>query len=135
MEGAVEGGRSVGWIPGWSKLDNQPAVERSVNRAIEFARRAAEMAADRQWRRMKLAAKMRQYLQQEIAVEFRQWTADDRVDLQELGSVGARLNDNVIGLTHGKQHAVRLDRPGQMNLLALAIRERGLTKCGRRKRD
>ena len=54
------------------------------------------------------------------------------VEPKKLRRVGARLNDEVVGLADDEQGAMRLDRSGKMNLLPLAIRQIGLPKSGHR---
>src|ERR1700755_1677494 len=84
---------------------------------------------------MQWPAQVRQYLQQQVAVQLRQRPADDWFDLQEVGRVCARLDDDIVRLLHDEQHTVRLNRSSKMNLFALAIGERGLPEGGRCKRD
>lgn len=47
---------------------------------------------------------------------------------QEIGRIRTGLHDHIVGLAHDQQRAMRLDRAGEMDRLALAVREIRLAK-------
>src|SRR5215469_6094678 len=84
---------------------------------------------------MQLSAKVRKDLQQQVAVDVGQRTADDVIDFEDVSGVGARLDDDVLRLSDDEQGAVRLNRSSEMNLFTLAVGKRSLPESGRCKRD
>ena len=53
-----------------------------------------------------------------------------RVEAEEGGGIDARLQDRRAGLVEQQQRAVRLDRAGEVDLLAFAVREVGIAEGG-----
>ena len=106
-----------------------------MDRAVVSLLWTAEATAKCHRLRMQRSTEMRQDLQEQVAVELGQRTADDRIDVEKLGRVGAGLDDDVVRLLHDEQHAMRLNGACQMDLFTLANRKRRLPERGRRKRD
>jgi hypothetical protein len=67
---------------------------------------------------------------QQIAIEIGKGHADDLLQIQKFGSVGAGLNDPMIGFADDQQSAVRLNRARKMNLFPFAVRKIGFSERG-----
>ena len=106
------------------ELDDEGAVRRMMKQGVEGRRGDSDMAAHRSRNRIDLVAHVRARARPEVAAELAKvQTMRLFAQTQEFRGVGAGLDHDAIGFANAKQRAVRLDRGGEMNLLALAIRK------------
>jgi len=71
---------------------------------------------------------MRQDTNEQIAIEIGERHADNLLQIEEFGGIGAGLDDAMIGFADNQQGAVRLNRAREMNLFAFAVRKIGLSE-------
>ena len=67
---------------------------------------------------------------QQIAIEIGERHADDLLQIEEFGGVGAGLDNTMIGFADDQQGAVGLNRAREMNLFAFAVRKIGRSERG-----
>ena len=65
---------------------------------------------------------------QQIAIEIGERHADNLLQIEEFGSVGAGLDDAMIGFADDQQGAVGLNRAREMNLFPFAVRKIGFSE-------
>ena len=122
--------RSTG-APGALQLDHEPALRRPVQEPVERRAPRADVAADRDRDAVEPVAQVRADAPGEVARDGVEAAAEHPfAQAQELGRVGARLDDGVVGLADHQQRPVRLDRAREVDLLALAVREVRLAEGG-----
>ena len=72
--------------------------------------------------------KVRKNPDQQIAIEIGQSHADDALQIEKLGGVGAGLDDLIVGFADDQQSPMRLNRSRKVNLFPLAVREIGFSE-------
>ena len=98
-----------------------------MQQTIERDQRIPDTAAHGDGNGMQRFVQVRMDASRQICRELLERAPDHvPVEIEEFRRVRAGLNDDVIGLPHDEQSAVRLDRTGEMNLLSLAVRQVGL---------
>lgn len=131
VKGTVERQRDIRGAACRFELEDEAAVGRAMNGAVEFALRGSQAAAHGHRLRVQRFAKTRKEFRQQAVVQRGKRKTDDRVDFQEFFRIGACLNDDEVRFLHGKQDPMRLNRPREMDLLTLAICKRRLSEGGR----
>ena len=119
--------------PGFLQFDDQAAVEGPVDQRVDLDRRLADAPAHGDRLAMQRRAKM--------GADARRHRPGQRGDgppdeigreIQEFGRVGAGLDDPCAVVVEHQESAMRLDRPGEVDLLAFAVRKIGFAEGRRR---
>jgi hypothetical protein len=84
----------------------------------------SKLASHGHWNRMQRIAEVRCRARDQIATQPRHRQTQQLIfDAEESRSIDTGLNDSKIGFVEQKNGAVRLNRPGEMDLLSFTIRE------------
>ncbi len=117
------------------ELDHQAAGGRAMQQPVVRGERPAHPAAHRHRDGMeRVVDQMGLDAGGQIAGQPGQRPAQHLGLVQEFGGIGACLDHQLISLADHQEGAMGLDRAGQMDLLALAIRQVGLAESGCRRR-
>ena len=125
--------REVDGVAGLLQFDDQAAAAGAMDQAVEWPGRCSDAASE--------AARQVEQGIREVGGDFLAQVTVDRFDRpadevvlqsQERGGVAAGLDDYVVRLPQQQECPVRLDRSGEVNLLAFAIGQVCLPKGWRR---
>ncbi len=121
-QGPLDMHRQIDRGAGRFQLDHQPGAGWAVQQQVEGAFRLADMAAHGDRHGIRRVGQMRADHGCEIAAEIGKAAADQPAgNAEKRGGVGAGARDHQIGFAQQQQRAMRLDRAGQMDLLAFAV--------------
>ena len=114
------------------QLHDQAAMRGAVQHGVERGPGRADAAAHgERHRAQQRHVEMRADTVGEVAVDGVDGAADRVMrEAQERRRVGAGLDDDMAAFPQHQQGAVRLDRPGEVDLLPLAVRKVGLAERG-----
>jgi hypothetical protein len=111
------------------QLDNQSSLWRPMQQGVEIRHRLADLAANRQGNCTQGFVEPGPDALKQIAAQLiKRPSKHFAINIEELRSIRAGLNHDMVGFADHEQSAMRLNRPGQLDLFALAIGKIGFSK-------